>query len=51
VLELTRASGIDLAPMIAEHARRSAIETLRGAAVNVEIIVTDRQGDILARSA
>lgn len=51
VLELTRAFGIDLAPMIADRARRTAIETLRGAPVNVEIIVTDRQGDILARSA
>jgi cobalt-precorrin-5B (C1)-methyltransferase len=51
VLELTRAFGIDLAPTIAARARRTAIETLRGAAVNIEIIVTDRQGDILARSA
>jgi cobalt-precorrin-5B (C1)-methyltransferase len=51
VLETTRLSGIDLAPLIAARARETAIATLRGAAVNVEIIVTDRRGDILARIA
>ncbi|VVT25350.1 Cobalt-precorrin-5B C(1)-methyltransferase [Rhizobium sp. EC-SD404] len=51
VLETTRLSGIDLAPLIAARALETAIATLRGAAVNVEIIVTDRRGDILARSA
>lgn len=51
VLETTRFSGIDLAPLIAARALETAIATLRGAAVNVEIIVTDRRGDILARSA
>lgn len=49
VLELTRQKGIDLAPIIAEKAARSARNTLRDAPVSVEIIVTDRKGNILAR--
>lgn len=49
VLELTRQKGIDLAPIIAEKAAQSARNTLRDAPVSVEIIVTDRKGNILAR--
>lgn len=49
VLEMTRQKGIDLAPIIAGKAARSARETLRDAPVSVEIIVTDRKGNILAR--
>ncbi len=50
VLELTRQNGIALAPPIAELARRTAKETLRDAPVAVEVIVTDRNGEILART-
>jgi cobalt-precorrin-5B (C1)-methyltransferase len=50
VLELARANGVDLAGVIAEGARRTAIEALRGAPVEVDVIVTDRQGEILAHA-
>jgi len=50
VLELTTENGIDLATPIAKRARATALETLRGAPVAVEVIVTDRKGDILART-
>lgn len=50
VLELSRANGIDLAGVIAEGARRAALGTLRGASVEVDVIVTDRQGEILAHA-
>lgn len=49
VLETTRDAGIDLAPAIAGKARSFAVETLKGAPVDVEVIVTDRAGAILAR--
>ncbi|GAB4348418.1 MAG: cobalt-precorrin-5B (C(1))-methyltransferase [Oricola sp.] len=50
VLELTLENGVALAPSIAEMARTAAKETLRGAPVAVEIIVTGRGGEILART-
>lgn len=50
VLELTRANGIDLAAEIAEAARRTALATLRGVPVAVDVIVTDRTGGILAHA-
>jgi len=49
-LELTLQNGIALAPPIAELACVTAKETLRGAPVEVEVIVTDRKGAILART-
>ncbi|SPU65002.1 cobalt-precorrin-6A synthase [Brucella melitensis] len=49
VLELTQSIGIDIAGPIALEARQTALKTLRGAPVEVEIIVTDRKGNILAR--
>jgi cobalt-precorrin-5B (C1)-methyltransferase len=50
VLEMTREGGIELAAPIASRARKTALETLRGAPVDIEIIVTDRAGTILART-
>ncbi|WP_099864814.1 cobalt-precorrin-5B (C(1))-methyltransferase [Pararhizobium haloflavum] len=50
VLELTRDAGIDLAAPVAERARWTALATLRGAPVAVDVIVTDRKGAILARA-
>ncbi|QKV17408.1 cobalt-precorrin-5B (C(1))-methyltransferase [Oricola thermophila] len=50
VFELTRENGVALAPPIAEMARAKAKETLRDAPVAVEVIITDRQGEILART-
>ena len=49
VLELTREEGIDLPAIIARYARQTALDTLRGAPVAVDILVTDRNGTILAQ--
>lgn len=49
VFEIAGEHGIDLAADIASRAREVALENLRGAPVDVEIIVTDRAGEILAR--
>jgi cobalt-precorrin-5B (C1)-methyltransferase len=49
VFELTQNLGIDLASPIATKARQTALATLKGAPVDVEVIVTDRKGTILAR--
>lgn len=50
VLELTRENGIDLADLIATRAREKAVETLRGAPVKIDILITDRQGTIIAHA-
>lgn len=50
VLELTRETGVDLATPIAGLARETAKRTLQDAPVAVEVIVTDRKGNILART-
>jgi cobalt-precorrin-5B (C1)-methyltransferase len=49
-LEVARQNGVDLAMPVADRARQTAIDTLRGAPVEVEVIVVDRKGNILARS-
>jgi cobalt-precorrin-5B (C1)-methyltransferase len=49
VLDMTQAIGIDIATPIAVKAKETALATLRGAPVDVEIIMTDRVGTILAR--
>ncbi|MDQ0999513.1 cobalt-precorrin-5B (C1)-methyltransferase [Phyllobacterium ifriqiyense] len=49
VLEITQELGIDLAHAIAIKAKQTAIDTLKGAPVDVEVIVTDRKGTVLAR--
>jgi len=49
VLDITRKNKVELAPMIAEKAHLAALDTLRGAAVAVDILITDREGNILAR--
>lgn len=50
ILEISREIGFDIAKPIAERALQTAIDTLRGAAVAVDVIVTDRKGEILARA-
>ncbi len=50
VLELAREAELDLPSLVAGKARKTAVDTLRGAPVEVEIIVVDRQGEVLARS-
>ena len=49
VLELTQELNIDLPARVARAAHRTALDTLRSAPVDVEIIVVNRQGGILAR--
>lgn len=50
VLTLTRTAGFDLALVIAEQARKQAISILRNDEVSVDILVTDRDGNVLAHS-
>ncbi|MCP3056546.1 cobalt-precorrin-5B (C(1))-methyltransferase [Aurantimonas marianensis] len=50
VLELCAGEGIDLSAAIAERARQSAADILRGAPVTPHIVVVDREGAILART-
>lgn len=50
VYGITKENDIDIATQIAEGARRTAIETLRGAPVEVDVVVTDRQGRIIGRA-
>ncbi|MDP3525824.1 MAG: cobalt-precorrin-5B (C(1))-methyltransferase, partial [Hoeflea sp.] len=50
VLELTRAQGLDLPSVIAAKAREVALETLRGAPVAVDVMVTDRSGKLIAHA-
>ena len=48
VLELTQGLGLDLAAPVARLAQSQALEILRGAPVSVEILITDRKGEIIA---
>ncbi len=49
-LEITRQNKIDLAAPIAVMARETALATLRGASIDVDVLVVDREGKILART-
>lgn len=50
VLTLANADGLALAGRVAEAAKATAETTLRGAPVAVEIVVTDRAGEIIGRA-
>ncbi len=50
VLELTHKNGIDLATPIAQLAQKAALGILRGAPVEVEVMVFARDGKLLART-
>lgn len=50
VLTLCTAAGIAIAPEIADRARRTAADVLADSPVNVETLVVDRNGTILARA-
>lgn len=50
VLELTRDQDVDLPALIAAQARKTVLETLRGAPVEVDVMVTDRAGTLLAHA-
>jgi cobalt-precorrin-5B (C1)-methyltransferase len=49
-LELARQNDIDLAGMIATAGRRRAAELLDGSGVDVDLLITDRQGNIVAEA-
>ncbi|MDP6344816.1 MAG: cobalt-precorrin-5B (C(1))-methyltransferase, partial [Alphaproteobacteria bacterium] len=49
VLELARAAGLPLADMVADRARVAAAEVV-GEAVAVEVLIFDRQGELVGRS-
>ncbi len=51
VLEMTQESDLGLPAIIAEKAREFAQSTLRDAPTKVEILIVDRQGNILAHAA
>ena len=48
VVDMTRNSGIDLARPVALAAQKTALKSLKGAPVDVDVIITDRKGAILA---
>ncbi|WP_114361844.1 cobalt-precorrin-5B (C(1))-methyltransferase [Ciceribacter lividus] len=50
VLEILRDEAIDIAAVVAADARETALDVLRGAPVDVDVIVTDREGNILGRA-
>ncbi|GKX34754.1 MAG: hypothetical protein MnENMB40S_23720 [Rhizobiaceae bacterium MnEN-MB40S] len=49
-LEITRQNKIDLAAPVAVMARETALASLRGASIDVDVLVVDREGKILART-
>lgn len=51
VFDLCREKSIDIARVVAESARAEAREVLRGAPVAVDIVVVDRQGNVIAHAA
>jgi cobalt-precorrin-5B (C1)-methyltransferase len=50
VLEITREMDIDLATKVAAEARKTVLGTLRDAPVTVDVLVTDRKGEIIGRA-
>jgi cobalt-precorrin-5B (C1)-methyltransferase len=51
VLQMTHKAGLDLPMVVAPmKARNTALETLRGAPVEVDVMVTDRAGALLAHA-
>ena len=50
VLEISRAAGVDLAAAIAGRALATARPAVRGADISIDIVVFDRQGQLLAQA-
>jgi cobalt-precorrin-5B (C1)-methyltransferase len=48
VLDISRVQGIDVAALVARAARTRILEVLRGAPVEVEVLLVDRKGGIVA---
>jgi len=49
-LDTAHAANLDLASAVAGAAKATALETLRGADIDLDIIITDREGQIVGRS-
>ncbi len=49
-LQLCQAAGVALGDLVADGARRTAEDVLRGAPVAVDVIVIDRGGTIVGRA-
>jgi cobalt-precorrin-5B (C1)-methyltransferase len=49
VLETAKSLGLPLADMVAQHAWQTAAKALRGTAIALEIIVFDRNGQLVGR--
>jgi len=50
VFELARDSNFDIAILVARAAHATAVEVLRGAPVAVDVLVVDRQGNVIAHA-
>jgi cobalt-precorrin-5B (C1)-methyltransferase len=48
-LEIARAAGLDLPPLVARHARETAAKVLRDSGVALDIAIFDREGRVLAQ--
>jgi cobalt-precorrin-5B (C1)-methyltransferase len=51
VLEIAVAADIDIAGVIADRAQQTAIKTLAGADISIDVLVFDRRGRLVGRSA
>jgi len=51
VLEICRGSGVDIARVVAESARASSLDVLRDAPVGLDVVIVDRQGQVVAHAA
>ncbi|MBL8895678.1 MAG: cobalt-precorrin-5B (C(1))-methyltransferase [Rhizobiales bacterium] len=51
VIDLCRERGIDVARVVAQAARIKSLDVLRGAPVVLDILIADRQGQIIAHAA
>jgi len=50
VLQLATAQDIDIANEVARFAMKTARKTVRDAPINVDIVIVDRQGEVIARA-
>jgi cobalt-precorrin-5B (C1)-methyltransferase len=51
VLQRATATGVDIASVVVDRARVTAVEVLGDAEVVVDVVVVDREGEIIARSS
>ncbi|RFB76290.1 cobalt-precorrin-5B (C(1))-methyltransferase [Methylovirgula sp. 4M-Z18] len=49
-LELAQAKGIDLAALVAHHARQTAQRAVEGTGIGLDVVIFDRDGNLLART-